>query len=300
MDIKALRYFLMVANEGTISKAADKLFIAQPPLSRQIQKLEQELGVTLFERGKRQIRLTDEGQFLKQRAEEIITLVEKTESQLEMFAEDTNGMISIGVTDSCGASLIPDLIEKFHRKYPLIRYNVWCANGDEVHEKLDKGLVDMGIVREPFNMEQYDSSYIRTEYWIAVMSRKHPLAMEEEDTVELSQLAKEQLLIPSRPPVQNEINTWFNEVLQERNIFCLYNTLSCVIPLVEKNVGIAICPESVRSVTNWRRLRYKKIVKPEHPSRVVILRKRGQIMSAAAGCFWEFVKQEAEHLEKDL
>lgn len=292
MDIKTLNYFLTVANEGTFSGAAKKLYIAQPPLSRQIQKLEKELGVTLFIRGKRRVRLTEEGSFLKQRAEEIITLVEKTESQMGKIQSGTHGMISIGVTETCGASVLPDILEKFHREYPLIRYNIWSANGDEINEKLDKGLVDIGIVREPFNIDKYDSTFLKTEAWVAVLSKKNLLARQAEDTIELSKLTEEPLFIPSRLPLQYEINHWFDETLQEYNIICLYNALASVIPLVEKNMGIAIAPEAVKCFTNGRRLSYKKIVGPEHLSRIMVIRRRGQMMPAATNCFWDFIQNE--------
>ena len=151
MDIKILKYFLAVANEGTITKAAKKLCIAQPPLSRQLHQLEEELGVSLFIRGKRHIQLTSEGFFLKQQAEEIISLVQKTENELSKMKTNTHGTISIGVTETCGSSILSELIKEFSSKYPYIKYNVWCGNGDEINEKLDRGLIDLGIVREPFN-----------------------------------------------------------------------------------------------------------------------------------------------------
>lgn len=116
MDVKTLKYFLTVAREGTITRAAEKLCIAQPPLSRSMQLLEEELGVTLFIRGKRRIRLTEEGLFLKQQAEEIITLVEKTQNQLGKIKNSTHGTIALGVTETCGASILSGLIGDFHRQ----------------------------------------------------------------------------------------------------------------------------------------------------------------------------------------
>ena len=174
MDVKTLKYFLTVAREGTITKAAETLCIAQPPLSRSMQLLEEELGVTLFIRGKRRIRLTEEGLFLKQQAEEIITLVEKTQNQLGKIKNSTHGTIALGVTETCGASILSGLIGDFHHQYPNIRYSVWCGNGDEIREKLEKGLADIGIVREPFNTEKYDHIFIKQESWIALMSVNHP------------------------------------------------------------------------------------------------------------------------------
>ena len=290
MDIKILKYFLAVAREGTITRAAEKLSIAQPPLSRHMQLLEEELGVTLFVRGKRRIRLTEEGIFLKQQAEEIITLMEKTENQLSKIKTNTHGTIALGVTETSGASILSSLIGAFHRQYPYIRYNIVGGSVDEVKEKLEKGLVDMGLVRDPFDTETYESIFWKTESWIALLSRDHPLARAASGTVELRQLAGESLIIPARPQLQNEIHNWFNLLSEERNIFCLYNTLSCVVPMVEDNIGIAICPESAQYTTNPQKLAYLKIIRPEHSSNLMLVRRRHQLLPTATECFWDFTR----------
>lgn len=289
MDIKILKYFLAIANEGTITKAAKKLCIAQPPLSRQIHQLEEELGVNLFIRGKRHIQLTSEGLFLKQQAEEILSLIQKTENELSKMKTNTHGTISIGVTETFGSSILSELIKKFSIKYPYIKYNVWCGNGDEINEKLDRGLIDLGIVREPFNTNKYENLYLKSEAWIALLSNDHPLASTASDTLEISQIVKEPLIIPSRLPLQREMNTWFHEITSEKNIFCYYNTLSCIIPLIEKNVGVAICPESIKYTYNQKTLTYKKI-NPEHISKLLMIRKKNQVMPAATTCFWNFIQ----------
>ena len=294
MDIKTLRYFLAVAQEGTITRAAETLRIAQPPLSRQMQLLEEELGVTLFVRGKRSISLTEEGIFLKQQAEEIISLLEKTQNQLGKIKNSTHGTISLGVTETCGASTLPALVDPFHRQYPNIRYNIWCGNGDEVREKLEKGLVDVGLVREPFNTEPYERIFLKKEAWIALMSVNHPLAAVTTDTIELGQLTGEPLIIPSRLRLQTEISHWFDQAAGAQNVLCLYNTLSCLVPLVENNLGIAICPESARYYTNPQKLAYRQITRPEHISSLLMVRRRHLVLTAATNCFWEFVQDLAE------
>lgn len=163
MDIRTLRYFLVTAQERNFTKAANKLCMAQPPLSRQIKLLEEELGVTLFIRNSRQLQLTEEGYFLKQQAEEILLLIEKTEHQLEKMGNNDYGTISIGATESCGGSILPHLIEGFHEVAPHIRFQIWTGNSDEIQERLEKNLVDVAVVREPFNMEQYDRIFLNHE-----------------------------------------------------------------------------------------------------------------------------------------
>ena len=290
MDIKSLQYFLEVAREENITRAAQKLCIAQPPLSRQLQKLEEELGVQLLIRGKRRVQLTEEGVFLKQQAEEIIALMERTKYQLGMVKSSTYGTVSIAVTESCGAGVMCSLIRKFHEIYPGIHFQILAGSGDEVNQRLEQNLADIGIMREPFDMETYDREFLKSEPWLAVMGKETPLARETGKTVPLSRLGGEDLIIPARLPIQEEINSWFNDAAQERNIFCVYNSPAAIIPLVESGAAVAICPESVKSFAGGRRLVFKPIVEPRKDSRLYLVKKRRQMMPLAAQLFWEFAR----------
>ena len=290
MDIKSLQYFLEVAREENITRAAQKLCIAQPPLSRQLQKLEEELGVQLLIRGKRRVQLTEEGVFLKQQAEGIIALMERTKYQLGMVKSSTYGTVSIAVTESCGAGVMCSLIRKFHEIYPGIHFQILAGSGDEVNQRLEQNLADIGIMREPFDMETYDREFLKSEPWLAVMGKETPLARETGKTVPLSRLGGEDLIIPARLPIQEEINSWFNDAAQERNIFCVYNSPAAIIPLVESGAAVAICPESVKSFAGGRRLVFKPIVEPRKDSRLYLVKKRRQMMPLAAQLFWEFAR----------
>lgn len=290
MDIKSLQYFLEVAREENITRAAQKLCIAQPPLSRQLQKLEEELGVQLLIRGKRRVQLTEEGVFLKQQAEEIIALMERTKYQLGMVKSSTYGTVSIAVTESCGAGVMCSLIRKFHEIYPGIHFQILAGSGDEVNQRLEQNLADIGIMREPFDMETYDREFLKSDPWLAVMGKETPLARETGKTVPLSRLGGEDLIIPARLPIQEEINSWFNDAAQERNIFCVYNSPAAIIPLVESGAAVAICPESVKSFAGGRRLVFKPIVEPRKDSRLYLVKKRRQMMPLAAQLFWEFAR----------
>ena len=290
MDIKSLQYFLEVAREENITRAAQKLCIAQPPLSRQLQKLEEELGVQLLIRGKRRVQLTEEGVFLKQQAEEIIALMERTKYQLGMVKSSTYGTVSIAVTESCGAGVMCSLIRKFHEIYPGIHFQILAGSGDEVNQRLEQNLADIGIMREPFDMETYDREFLKSEPWLAVMGKETPLARETGKTVPLSRLGGEDLIIPARLPIQEEINSWFNDAAQERNIFCVYNSPAAIIPLVESGAAVAICPESVKRFAGGRRLVFKPIVEPRKDSRLYLVKKRRQMMPLAAQLFWEFAR----------
>lgn len=292
MDIKDLKYFLAIAQEGTITRAAEKLCIAQPPLSRQMKLLEAELGVSLFKRGKRHIVLTEEGLYLKQQAKDIVYMMEQTGAQLRQIKNDTIGTVSIGVTEASGTGALSQFITPFHNKYPNIQFNIWCSNGDEIKDKLEKGLVDIGIVREPLDVAKYNCTIYKKEAWGAIISTKHPLDSITSDTIELSNLSGESLIIPSRTPLQEEIISWFQKQNLEHNVICMYNILSCVIPLVTNNTGIAICPESAKHFTNNQELIYRRISHPERLSNILFIRNRDYMLSAGTNCFWEFVQSQ--------
>ena len=288
MDIKSLKYFLTVVQEGTITRAAKKLCIAQPPLSRQIRLLEEELGVTLFLRGKKKIQLTEEGRFLKQQAEEIIELMEKTREQMGRLGSGVHGLVSVAAVESFGIGLLSEMVEAFHREYPQVHFQIWCGNSDEVRDKLERGLADVGIVRAPVYMEQCEQIFLRSEPWVAAMSCRHPLAAEEGDEVRLEQLGGETLMIPVRTSLQEEINHWFNEIAQDREILCYYNSSASMLPLVERGMGIAICPGAARYFAGGEGIIYKTIVKPRKESRLYMVRRRYQMLPQAAGAFWDF------------
>ena len=288
MDIKSLKYFLTVVQEGTITRAAKKLCIAQPPLSRQIRLLEEELGVTLFLRGKKKIQLTEEGRFLKQQAEEIIELMEKTREQMGRLGGGVHGLVSVAAVESFGIGLLSEMVETFHREHPQVHFQIWCGNSDEVRDKLERGLADVGIVRAPVYMEQCEQIFLRSEPWVAAMSRRHPLAAEEGAEVRLEQLGGETLMIPVRASLQEEINHWFNEIAQDREILCYYNSSASMLPLVERGMGIAICPGAARYFAGGEGIIYKTIVKPRKESRLYMVRRRYQMLPQAAGAFWDF------------
>lgn len=294
MDIKSLKYFLAVVQEGTITGAARKLCIAQPPLSRQIRLLEEELGVTLFIRGKRRIQLTEEGRFLKQQAEEILALLEKTQEQLGRFGEEIHGLLSIAAVESFGISLLPRIIRSFHEHYPQVHFQIWCGNSDEVLDKLEKGLADVGIVRTPVRLEQYEQKFLRSEPWVAAMSRDHPIAREPGSEVALTRLGGEKLMIPVRNSMQEEILRWFQETQLQREILCYYNSSASMLPLVKMGMGVAVCPGSARYYPGGEEVVYKTIAGLEKESSLYLVRRRHQVLPSAAGIFWEFVTGETK------
>lgn len=154
MEIRVLRYFLTVVREESITKASEVLHITQPTLSRQLAQMEEDIGVKLFDRGTRKIKLTNEGILLRRRAEEILQLVDKTEKELVEQEEQVEGKISIGCGEIAAVQLLPKIIESFRRKYPRVTFDIFTATADLVKEQMEKGLLDIGLLLEPIEMEK--------------------------------------------------------------------------------------------------------------------------------------------------
>lgn len=154
MDLRTVHYFLIVANEGNITKAASRIHITQPTLSRQLMQLEDELGVTLFERGKNNITLTDAGVIFRRRAQELINLSEKVRDEVRHSDEKLTGEISIGCSETQGIQELSDWISYFRKIHPLVSFEIRSANNVEICDWLEQGLVDLGLLLEPVSIEQ--------------------------------------------------------------------------------------------------------------------------------------------------
>ena len=156
MELRKLRYFMAVADEENISRAAQSLYITQPTLSRQLIELEEELGVKLFERGKRKITLTEEGMLLRRRAEEMIALEDKLLDEFNSKTEDLGGVISIGAAEANAAAILPEAVTSFRAKYPGVTFDLYSDIATHVKERLDRGILDLGLLIQPGNIEKYD------------------------------------------------------------------------------------------------------------------------------------------------
>ena len=212
MEIRVLRYFLTVVREESITKASEVLHITQPTLSRQLAQMEEDIGVKLFDRGTRKIKLTNEGILLRRRAEEILQLVDKTEKELVEQEEQVEGKISIGCGEIAAVQLLPKIIESFRRKYPRVTFDIFTATADLVKEQMEKGLLDIGLLLEPVDMEKYE--FIRLnirEKWVVLMKSDDPLSKKE--TVTAKDLSVLPLILPRRMNVQSELASWFGAIM---------------------------------------------------------------------------------------
>ncbi len=208
MEIRVLRYFLAVAREENITRAAEYLNITQPTLSRQLALLEEETGTQLFQRGSRRITLTEEGILLKRRAEEIVSLADRTLEELNADNKTISGTVSIGTGGLAANTMILRAAEQMRKEYPDVRFSIFTGTADLVRERIDYGLADFGILLEPVSVEKYN--FIRLpqkERWVALLRKDHPLAGNK--IIHAADLKKETLVLPERSSVRAEVMNWF-------------------------------------------------------------------------------------------
>lgn len=208
MELRVLRYFLMVAREENITRAANLLHVTQPTLSRQLMQLEEELDTKLFLRSNHNIILTEDGMLLKRRAQEILSLVERTERDFLREEGQLTGKITIGSGDLRSTEFLADLIAAFHRAHPLVRYELYSGNADNIKERIERGLLDIGLLVEPVDIRRYEflRSPLKEEYGILV-PLDSPLA--QRDSITPADLAGQSLIAANRELVQNEFAHWY-------------------------------------------------------------------------------------------
>lgn len=287
MEIRVLRYFLTVVREESITKAADVLHITQPTLSRQLTQMEEEVGAKLFERGSRKITLTNEGILLRRRAEEIIQLVEKTEEELAEQDEQVEGKITIGSGEIASVQLLPNLFRTFREKYPRVSFDIFTATADLVKEHMDKGLIDIGLLLEPVDIQRYD--FIRLnmkENWVVLMCPDAPLA--QKDSITAADLSNQPLILPRRMNVRSELASWFGDYYEKLNVIFTSNLSTNSAVMVNDGLAYSLV---IEGVAYWdpSKITYRPLSPPLTATSVLVW-KRGQPFSLAATKFINHIK----------
>ncbi|MCC4380925.1 LysR family transcriptional regulator [Limosilactobacillus reuteri] len=239
METRILTYFLKIAELSNMSKAAEELHITQPTLSRQIKTLEDSLGVKLFQRGNRSMTLTSAGIIFQKRAQRIVELVNKAEQDISDQTE-LNGVISIGCIESTVSNFLGSMITSFHNKYPKVRFNLYDADGSDIHEKLDRGTIDLGFLMTPVEVAKYNSIKLPvTDQWCLAVPKDHPIA--QQTKIATNDLRSLPLIIPTRKIVQGEIFSWLHIPANELNIISTQNLVSDSLFLIKAQIAFAIC-----------------------------------------------------------
>ena len=290
MEIRTLKYFLVAAREGSITKAANSLGLTQPNLSRQINFLERDIGKKLFNRKNYKIELTDEGALFKKRAEEIIDMVEKTRDEFKSSDKIIAGNIRIGGGETHAIELITKIMLNIQKDYPNIQYHIYSGNSDDVSEKLDKGLLDFGIFIEPAGILKYD--YIKIpakDTWGVLMRKDSKLAKKrfitKNDLINLP-------IICSRQPIynrasENKFLEWFQSDFDKLNIVATYNLIYNASIMVKSGIGYAVCLDKLIN-THGSSLCFVPL-KPKLEAELNIVWKKGQIFSPASRIFLDML-----------
>ena len=294
MELRTLRYFTVVARELNITRAAEKLNMSQPPLSNQIKALEEELGVRLFIRGKRHLELTEEGALLLRRALQMQELADKTRQEIASLREGMTGTVYLSMVEGRAPFLAAQWIAGFREEFPLVRYNLWNGSSDDVLDRLHKGLADLAVIAAPYDTEYLEGFPVGREPWAAMLHPEHPLARAEGDSIPLSSLVKEPLIVPSRKSRIESIHRWFGEIGAEPYILCEMSNYMDAAALTSHGVGVSIFPQTV-GVSNGLVVS-KIITQPSRQAEYILVWNKGQ---SPSGLTKEFIHYIQDCLEEN-
>lgn len=301
MEIKDMRAFYAIVEEGNISHAAQRLDIAQPALSRQMKRLETSLGVQLFERGSRRIRLTDAGRVLYSRVEHILGMVDGTVREITEIGSGIAGSIQLGTITTSGALLLPELISEFHRRYPQVTYQIWEAEGARILELLDNRVIEIAITRTQVDSKVYESIVLPNEPLVVVMNKDQVIGASDSE-VRMEELRDMPIIIPLR--WQSLFIANCRKFGFDPHILCVSDSIVQDLLLVKRGMGAAILPVSSRTLLTDGNLHYKKLVSPEMSTHTVIAWLKNRTLSSSSEHFIKlfremFLGERAQHGDEE-
>lgn len=286
MELRVLRYFLAVAREENITRAAKTLHITQPSLSKQLMELEQELGKQLFIRGKRKITLTEDGILLRKRADEILTLCEKTEKEIALGSESIGGTISIGGAQSLAVAQTTSHIAQI---YPDVNFKFYNGDAEMLMEKLEHGTLDFAILIEPIDIVKFDHLPLKeTDEWGLLMRKDCHLA--KKDVICPTDIQDIPLIMPQRVGLQRELSIWSGFDTEHLNVIATFDILFNNPSLLVKNgLGYALALKTLADTYDKQSLCFR----PLQPARKIeygLAWKRYPAFSKAAEKFLDYLK----------
>ena len=295
MEFKTLKYFVMIVREQNISKAAERLYLTQPTLTKQMQELENELGAKLFERGKRKITLTEDGLFLYKKAQEIIDLETITKNSFQNKDKKINGEISIACGETYAMNYLLEIYKKIHRANPLITISLFSGNDEDVREKLNNGLAEFALFIGLTNLDNYNFIKLPlNETWGLLMNKNSQLAKKE--TIKSEDLSNLPLLVSRQVYRANELSGWLNKDLSKLNIIGTYNLLYNASLMVKEDSVYAITIDKLLKDDN--KVVFKKF-EPELTSNIYFAWKKYQVLSKAGQLFLDELNKKIEKENKN-
>lgn len=287
MELRVLRYFLAVAQEESISAAAEYLHLTQPTLSRQLMDLEEELGKKLFIRGGRRLTLTEDGMLLRKRASEIIDLVEKTQAEVMESDETVAGDIYIGSGETDALHLLARSAKALQTQYPGVHYHISSGDNFDVTERLDRGLIDFGVMVGAAP-DQYDSIHLPAkDVWGALMPKDHPLA--DKEAVCPTDLAGQPLIL-SRETMPL-IGKWMGVNPSRLHVTATYSLLYNASLMVREGLGLALGLDKLINTTGDSGLCFRPL-NPRLELDLYIVWKKYQVFSKASEKFLQQLKAD--------
>lgn len=284
MELRVLRYFQMVAREENITRAAQLLRVTQPTLSRQLMQLEDELGTKLFKRKNHSIFLTEDGMRLKKRCKDILELADQIDREFAGKQDGgISGKITIGSAETKSIADIAKVMEKFQEDNPLVQYEIYTANADDVKEKIENGTVDVGVLSEPVDISKFN--FIRMnkkERWGILTRNDSDLAGKE--YIEPKDLTGIPLIMVKRELVKNELGSWFGEYFDGLDIAAEYNLLNNAAILAQNNIGSVLCFDVGADYDNLKFIP----LNPEVKTGLVLVWRKNQTLPEAVS---EFIKK---------
>ncbi len=293
MELRVLNYFLVVAREENFTRAAKKLHLSQPTLSRQLRDLEEEYGKQLLIRGARHVSLTKDGMLLRKRAEEILSLVKKTESELLNKENNISGDIRIGAAESKNFQLVMQAAAKLKKQHPAINFHIVTGDGSSNLYLLERGLIDFAYDYGKHDPGKYQEVTLPVhDNWGLLLRADAELAAK--DTITAEDLWKQPLLISKQVLLDNThgeaLLQWLRKPFDELNIVGSYNLLFNASLMVETGIGCALAFADIINTANSN-LCFRPL-KPTVSAQPNIFWKRSQFFSQASYKFLELLKEE--------
>lgn len=290
MDIRVLQYFLAVAREESITKAAETLRMTQPPLSRQLKDLEEELGKQLLVRGSKKITLTEDGMLLRKRAEELVDLMEKTKAELASSNENINGEIYIGCGETEAISFLAQAARNLQKNHPLIHYHIYSGDAERVMERLDKGLIDFGLFVGQTDISKYDSIKLpMKDTWGVLMRKDSSLA--EKEAIQAEDLWDKPLILSHQASINSEMFSWLKADISRLNVVATYDLVYNAAQFVKKGFGYVIALDRLINTTGDSNLCFRPLLPAMH-AELCIVWKKYQILSRASNTFLQQLQNE--------
>lgn len=294
MELRVLNYFLAIAREENFTKAAQQLHVTQPTLSRQIADLERELGVKLFVRSNHNIILTEDGMILKRRAQEILSLADKTKRDFLQKDEVLSGTISIGSGEFRSTKYLAKIIAAFHKKYPDVKYEIYSGNAGNIRDYIERGFLDIGLMSEPIDVRKYNFVNMPiNEQWGVFVPDSFPLSQKER--ISPKDLAGMSVITATGDFNQSRIGKWLGDYKDQVEITATANLPYNEAVLVQENMGVML---SIKLNCTYENLRFIPLV-PVLEVSTALAWKKEQIFSTATSAFIDFSQKYLKSITAD-